>query len=127
MEDLLTFARFSELRGTEVRSADDAKVGSVNALFCDERTKKPEWIGLGTGFLGMKEAVVPVLGARVDGTRIVVPYDKDVIKGEPAFDESDGLLTPESEHRLCVYFSLAGHRPDPHQLTRYDFMRTTDS
>jgi PRC-barrel domain len=124
MDDILTFDRFSELKGTEVRSADDAKVGSVNALFCDEGTKEPEWIGLGTGFLGMKEAVVPVLGARIDGKRIVVPYDKDVIKHEPAFDEEDGMLTPESEHRLCVYFSLTGHRPGPRQLTRYDFMRT---
>jgi len=69
MDDLLTFERFSELKGTEVRSADDAKIGSVNALFCDEQTDEPEWIGLGTGFLGMKEAVVPVNGARVDGKR----------------------------------------------------------
>lgn len=124
MDDILTFDRFSELKGTEVQSADGAKVGSVNALFCDDQTRQPEWIGLGTGFLGMKEAVVPVEGARVDGARIVVPYDKDVIKHEPSFDEEDGILTAESEHRLCVYFSLAGHRPAPRQLTRYDFMRT---
>lgn len=123
MDDVLTFERFSDLKGVEVRSADGEKLGRVNALFCDE-AKEPEWIGLGTGFLGMKEAVVPVQGARVDGERIVVPYDKDVIKDEPAFDEEDGMLTPESERRLRVYFSLTGHRPEPHQLTRYDFMRT---
>jgi hypothetical protein len=94
-------------------------------LFCDDQSREPEWIGLGTGFLGMKEAVVPVYGARVDGKRIVVPYDTDVIKHEPAFDEDDGGLTPESEQRLRVYFALTGHRPAPHQLTRYDFMRTS--
>ena len=124
MDDILTLDRFSDLKGAEVRSADGEKIGSVNALFCDDQTQEPEWIGLGTGFLGMKEAVVPVRGARVDGERIFVPYDKDVIKHEPAFDEEDGMLTPESEQRLCVYFSLTGHRPAPHQLTRYDFMRT---
>ena len=124
MDDILTFERFSELKGAEVRSADGEKVGRINALFWDEATKEPEWIGLGTGFLGMKEAVVPVHGARIDGERIVVPYDKDVIKDEPAFDEEEGMLTPESERRLCVYFSLTGHRPEPHQLTRHDFMRT---
>ncbi len=96
----------------------------MNALFCDEQTKEPEWIGLGTGFLGMKEAVVPVQGARLDGARIVVPYDKDVIKHEPPFDADGGMLTPDSEHRLSVYFSLTGHRPEPRQLTRYDFMHS---
>jgi hypothetical protein len=53
-----------------------------------------------------------------------VPYDKDVIKHEPAFDEEGGMLTAESEHRMCVYFSLTGHRPELRQLTRYDFMQS---
>jgi hypothetical protein len=32
MDDILTFDRFSELKGSEVRSADDGKIGTVNAL-----------------------------------------------------------------------------------------------
>jgi hypothetical protein len=120
----LTLNRFSYLKGAEVRSADGEKVGSVNALFYDDRSNEAEWIGLGTGFLGMKEAVVPVHGARVAGRRVLVPYDKDVIRHEPVFDEEGGTLTLESERRLRVYFSLAGHRPDARRLTRYDFMRT---
>lgn len=124
MDDILTFERFANLKGAEVRSADGAKVGKVNALFCDDDSREPEWIGLGTGFLGLKEAVVPVQGARVDGKRIVVPYDTEVIKHEPPFDEYDGVLSPESERSLRVYFSLTGHRPAPRQLTRYDFMRS---
>lgn len=124
MDDLLTLERFSELKGAEVRSADGEKVGSVNALFCDDSTQAPEWIGLGTGFLRMKEVVVPVHGARIDGKRIVVPYEREVIKHEPPFDEEDGMLTPESERALSIYFSLTRHRAGPRQLTRYDFMRS---
>lgn len=124
MNDVLTFDRFDELKGAEVRSADGEKVGKVNAVFYDERTQEPEWVGFGTGFLGRKEAVVPVHGARVHGKRILVPYDRDVISHEPPFYERDGRLTHESERRLSVYFSLTGHRPAPRQLTRYDFMRT---
>lgn len=124
MDDILTLERFSDLKGAEVRSADGEKIGSVKALFCDEGTREPEWIGIGTGFLGMREAVVPVQGARLDGERIIVPYDKDVIKDEPDYHEEDGALTPESDRSLSVYFSLTGHRPAPHQLTRYDFMRS---
>jgi PRC-barrel domain protein len=126
MTDTLTFDRFSDLKGAEIRSADGGKLGYVNALLCDERTREPEWIGFGTGFLGLKEAVVPVKGARVAGKRIVVPYDEDVVKHEPAFDAEDGIMTADSEHRLCLYFSLTGHRPAPHQLTRYDFMNTDE-
>jgi len=124
MDDILTMERFSELKGAEVRSADGEKIGNVTALFCDEGTQEPEWIGLGTGFLGMKEAVVPVQGARLRGKRVVVPYAKDVIKHEPSLDEEDGALTPESERRLCLYFSLTDYGTAPHHLTRYELART---
>lgn len=123
MNDILTMERFADLRGMQVRSADEREVGTVSALFCDDLTGEPEWMGVRTGFLGIKEIVVPVRGARVHDNVVHVPYDKDVIRQEPKAVKEGGTLTPESEHRLCVYFALTGHRPGRHQLTRYDFMR----
>jgi hypothetical protein len=117
----LTLDRFADLKGAEVRSSDGEKIGTVDEVFYDGTTREPEWIGLGTGFLGMKKAVVPVAGATVEGDLVCVPYDKDVVKKEPPFDEQDGVLTDDSERRLCDYFGMTGHQTMPHRLNRYDF------
>ena len=44
MDDILTLNRFCDLKGAGVRSADGEKIGSVNALFCDDQTQEPEWV-----------------------------------------------------------------------------------
>ena len=124
MKSTLTLDAFSDLRGAEVRSADNKNVGTVHSVFCDEHTKVPEWMGLATGFLGLKEVIVPVEGATIEGDCIHIPYDKAIVNEEPGFDEEDGALAPESDHRLSVYVSLTGHRPEPQKLTRYAFMRS---
>ena len=116
----LTLDRYTNLKGAEVRSSDGEKIGTVDEVFYDEKTRQPEWIGLGTGFLGMKKAVVPATGAAVKGDFVTVPYDKDMVKKEPDFDERDGILTDDSERRLCDYFGLTGHTTAPHRLNRYD-------
>jgi hypothetical protein len=125
MNHNITLDRFSELQGVDVKSADDATIGKVNDVFYDAATREPEWIGLGSGFFGMKHLVVPLDGATTEEDCIRVPFDRDVVKNQPEFDHEHGVLTRDSEHRLCVYFALTGHRPDAHELTRYDFMHTT--
>lgn len=123
MKSALTVERLADLEGVEVRSVAGEKIGHVNELFCDEATHEPEWIGVGTGFLGLKEVVVPVEGAALEGDALFVPYERDVVKRQPGFDEEDGVLTPDSERRLYLYFGLAGHPIEPHRLTRYDLLR----
>jgi len=117
----LTLDRYTGLSGTEVRSSDGKKIGGVSALICDREAREPEWIRVGTGLLG-GHVVVPVEGATIDDDGIHVPFEKDVVRNEPAFDVEGGTLTAESEHALCVYFALTGH-PNPRHLTRYDLMR----
>jgi hypothetical protein len=52
--------RLSDVRGKDVFSSDGEKIGSVKEIYYNDTQATPEWIGLGTGFLGMKERVIPV-------------------------------------------------------------------
>jgi hypothetical protein len=82
------------------------KVGKVDDLFVDENDQ-PEYIGVKTGFLGMKSTLIPMELARVNDRRklIEVAADKDTIRSGPAFDD-DEEITPEHESRIYGYYGL---------------------
>lgn len=82
------------------------KIGKVDDLFVDE-TDTPEYIGVKTGFLGMKSTLIPMALARVNDRRklIEVAVDRDAVKDAPTFD-NDKDITPDYEDRVHSYFGL---------------------
>jgi hypothetical protein len=78
----------------------------VDDLFVDE-SDQPEYIGVKTGFLGMKSTLIPMEIARVNDRRklIEVAADKDTIKDAPAFDD-DEEITTDHESRIYGYYGL---------------------
>ena len=82
------------------------KVGKVDDLFVDEYDQ-PGYIGVKTGFLGMKSTLIPMDLVRVNDRRklIEVAADKDTIRSGPAFDD-DEEITPEHESRIYGYYGL---------------------
>jgi uncharacterized protein (TIGR02271 family) len=104
MDGTLTTDRLGEMRGTPVYSSEGDKIGSVEELFLDDDTGQPEWIGLGTGFLGTKRVLVPVAGADVRDEAVHVPYAKDQVKGTPDIDGD--AIDQETESRLYAHYGL---------------------
>lgn len=104
-----TTEMLASARGQDVRAADGEKIGTVDEIFVDRATGRPEWLGIGTGFLRMSRAIVPLAGARVDGEAIVVPYDKDTVKDAP--DASGDEISEEDERHLYEHYGLAATRP----------------
>lgn len=102
--------RFRELeeayRDYTVYDQHYERVGKVDDLFVDE-DDRPEYIGVKTGFLGMKSTLIPMELARVNDRRklIEVAADKDTIQSGPAFDD-DEEITPEHESRIYGYYGL---------------------
>jgi hypothetical protein len=102
--------RFQELeeayRDYTVYDQHYEKVGGVDDLFVDENDQ-PEYIGVKTGFLGMKSTLIPMELVRVNDRRklIEVAADKDTIQSGPAFDD-DEEITPEHESRIYGYYGL---------------------
>ena len=100
----LSMDRLLEMRGTTVYSSEGDKLGSVEEIYIDEETNKPEWIGLGTGFLGTKRAIVPVVGADAQGDGLYVPYSKDQVQGAPDIDSEE--ISQETEQTLYSHYGL---------------------
>ena len=80
--------------------------GRVDDLFVDE-SDQPEYIGVKTGFLGMKSTLIPMELARVNDRRklIEVAADKHTITEGPAFDD-DEEITRDHEARIYGYYGL---------------------
>jgi uncharacterized protein (TIGR02271 family) len=104
MEQTLTMERLSELRGADVYAQDGEKIGSIDEIFYDEETRRPEWIGIGTGFFGTKRVVVPTENAKAGAHGVTVPYSKDQIKDAPDIDADE--ISQETERELYSYYGL---------------------
>jgi uncharacterized protein (TIGR02271 family) len=96
--------RLSSLRGADVISADQEKIGSVEEIFVDEETGQPEWIGLGTGMFRSKRVLVPVQGAEFGEDAVIVPYSKDQVKDTPDIDGDH--VSQEAEQGLYAHYGL---------------------
>lgn len=85
--------------------ADGDKVGKVEQVFLDDNSGEPTFLTVNTGLFGAKESFVPVKDVRQDGDRVVLPYQKDVIKDAPKVD-ADQHLSPQEEEELYRYYEL---------------------
>jgi hypothetical protein len=101
--------RFRELeeayRDYTVYDRHYERVGKVDDLFVDENDQ-PEYIGVKTGFLGTKSALIPMEIARVNDVRklIEVAADRHTITEGPAFDDEE--ITRGHEARIYGYYGL---------------------
>jgi uncharacterized protein (TIGR02271 family) len=100
-----TIGRLAELHGVPVLDQSGEKIGKVEEIYYDEDTNQAEWIGIGTGFFGMKRVLVPVQGAQMSDESVTVPYDSDMVKDSPDIDSDP--LDPSAEQALHSYYGTA--------------------
>ena len=98
--------RLDELRGSSVYDNAGEKIGSVEEIFYDPQTRSPEWLGIGTGFLGTKRVLVPVEGAQATEDGLMVAYSKDHVKAGPDIDEDE--MSAEHEAELTAHYGMSG-------------------
>jgi len=79
------------------------KVGSIESIYYDDDTGRPEWVAIRTGLLGHKMSFVPIAGSGNQGDDLQLAYDKDTIKDAPNC-EADGHLSEEEERRLFQHY-----------------------
>jgi uncharacterized protein (TIGR02271 family) len=102
-----------------VLAADGDKIGSVGQVYADDTDGRPTWVTVKTGLFGTSESFVPLQGARLEGSDVVVPYTKDQVKDAPRVD-TDGHLEPSEEDRLLGHYGLDGHQNYTEAGTRGD-------
>ena len=103
----LTTEQLTSVANGNVVDNDGDKIGSIGQVYLDDQTGEPNWVTAKTGLFGTAESFVPLSGASISGSDIVVAYDKATVKDAPRVD-ADGHLSPEEEDALYRYYRLDG-------------------
>jgi uncharacterized protein (TIGR02271 family) len=111
MQSSLTLDQLRQMKGRPVFDSSGQKIGGIEDIYLDDRNNEPEWVGLGTGFFGMKHVVVPLFSADLRDDGLYVPYSKDLVKEAP--DVGDQEHVPEEkEAELYRYYDVRpGYEP----------------
>jgi uncharacterized protein (TIGR02271 family) len=95
-----------EWRGREVVDSAGEKIGSLEEVYLDTTSGRPEWAAVKTGLFGMQLSFVPLRDSRPQGGKVVVPYSRDHVKDAPSV-EPDGELSSQEEQRLYGHYGMA--------------------
>lgn len=88
-----------------VSSSDGDFLGELEAIYYDNDTGEPEWLGIRSGFLPSRRVLVPVRGARLEGRSVIVEVSTSQTESAPEIAEEE--LSPEQEERLNAHYGLA--------------------
>jgi hypothetical protein len=102
---ILTLDELTRIEGAPVYDSADERIGSVEEIFYDDSSGRPEWIGIGTGFLRLKRVLVPVAGAAIRDDGLYVPYGKEQVRGSPDVDGDE--ISEASANELRRHYELA--------------------
>jgi uncharacterized protein (TIGR02271 family) len=91
------------LRGQDLFGRDDEKLGTIEEVYTDADSGRPEWAVVTTGLFGTKQSFVPISDLRNEGDRVTVPYDKATVKDAPKIDP-DGELSDSEERQLYSHY-----------------------
>jgi sporulation protein YlmC with PRC-barrel domain len=95
---------YDSWRGQTVLDVNGDKVGSVEDVYYDEVSGRPEWLGVKTGLFGLNTTLVPISGTQPVGDgSLTVPYEKAQIKDAPNVDPAGGLGEAD-EQRLYQHY-----------------------
>ena len=99
------FERVEEWDGRTVLDRDGNKIGKIEDIYFDNDTHQPEWARVRTGMFGMRDTIVPIVGASPAGDDIRVPFQKDQVKDAPNVD-ADADLSQAEEASLARHYGL---------------------
>jgi uncharacterized protein (TIGR02271 family) len=100
-----TRSAVAEWRGRTAVDSDGGKIGSIDDIYMDTQTGKPEWLAVKTGLFGSKVSFVPIAGASDADGDVRLPYDKQQVKDAPTAD-ADGALSQDEEASLYRHYGL---------------------
>ncbi|MER7773081.1 PRC and DUF2382 domain-containing protein [Kitasatospora sp. NPDC096140] len=93
-----------DLIGHKAVDRNGDKIGTVDEVYLDDATGRPEWAAVRTGIFG-RDAFVPLTTSDFSGEELRVPYDKSLVKESPDFGVGQHL-SPAQELQLYRYYGL---------------------
>jgi uncharacterized protein (TIGR02271 family) len=100
-------------RGRTMLDRDGDRLGTIEDIYADDRTGRPEWALVHTGLFGTRSTFVPIAEAAEHDGDVQVPYEKGLVKDAPGV-EADQHLSEAEEQQLWRHYGLdygAGSQP----------------
>jgi PRC-barrel domain/Domain of unknown function (DUF2382) len=92
-------------QGRTLLDRDGGRIGTIDAIYLDDRTGQPEWALVNTGLFGAKSSFVPLAQAFQSDDDVLVPCDKQLVLDAPRIDP-DGHLSEAEERQLWRHYGL---------------------
>jgi Domain of unknown function (DUF2382)/PRC-barrel domain len=93
--------------GTDAYDVNGDKIGTIDAIYYDDQTGRPEWLAIATGFFGLNVSFAPIAGGTVRDSKLRLPYTKDQVKDAPNIDLEEAMLTTSEEQRLFDHYGFS--------------------
>jgi hypothetical protein len=91
--------------GRTLLDREGGRIGTIDAIYLDDRTGEPEWALVNTGLFGTRSNFVPLAQAFQSDNDVVVLYDKQLVRGAPQVDPGQHLSEAE-ERQLWDHYGL---------------------
>jgi uncharacterized protein (TIGR02271 family) len=92
-------------QGRTLLDRDGSRIGTIDAIYLDDRTGQPEWALVNTGLFGTKSSFVPLAQAFQSDNDVLVPYGKQLVMDAPRVDP-DQHLSEAEERQLWRHYGL---------------------
>jgi uncharacterized protein (TIGR02271 family) len=92
-------------QGRTLQDRNGDKIGTIDALYLDQQTDKPEWALVNTGLFGTKSSFVPLAGASPRGEDVVVQVEAQRVKDAPKLDPEQEL-SEQQEAELFRHYGI---------------------
>jgi uncharacterized protein (TIGR02271 family) len=92
-------------QGRTLKDRNGDKIGTIDALYLDQQTDKPEWALVNTGLFGTKSSFVPLAGAAPRGEDVVVGVEAQQVKDAPKM-APDEELSEQQEAELFRHYGI---------------------
>ena len=103
---MLDEAQLRDLMGYDIIDQEGKSIGNLETFFVDRDTGKPEWLGVFAGTFRQHHYLVPVEGAKKDGTAIRVPWTKEQVRGAPEYRDPEASIPEEMERDAYRRYGL---------------------
>jgi uncharacterized protein (TIGR02271 family) len=101
----MDFTHAYDWQGRTLKDRNGDKIGTVDALYVDQQTGKPEWALVNTGLFGTKSSFVPIAGASPRGEEVVVQVEAQQVKDAPKMDPGQEL-SEQQEAELFRHYGI---------------------
>ena len=92
-------------QGRTMVDRDGSRIGTIDAIYLDDRTGQPDWALVNTGLFGTKASFVPLAQAFQSDNDVLVPCDKQLVRDAPRVDV-DQRLSEAEEQQLWRHYGL---------------------